>query len=178
MHVDNALYWLLVLQTGAGCWTLFAVAMALRVDIVSPAATRRLQQTFICCVCASVRLYGFPSVPLCLSVCPSVCLSICPYVHKCVCPSVRLSGGLAGHYFFLCICPEGLLDIIFLCVCPDGLLDLNLFCACVRACMRACMRLCLSVILALVVVRLESLALIERYMPLCVVADKIHGIRI
>ena len=56
--VTVSLYWLLVLQTGAGCWTIIALSHWLfsMVDIVSPAATRRLQQTFICCVCASVRM--------------------------------------------------------------------------------------------------------------------------
>ena len=37
----------LVFHTGAGWWTIFQ----LRVDIMSPAATRRLPQTFISCVC-------------------------------------------------------------------------------------------------------------------------------
>ena len=35
-----------------------SVALALRVDIVSPEATRRPYQTFICCVCPSVPLSG------------------------------------------------------------------------------------------------------------------------
>ena len=87
-YKENNLYWLLVLQS----WLLdiiCSVALALRVDIVSLAATRRLQQTFFCCVCPSVRLSVCPSVRL--SVCPSVRLSVCPSVRLSVCPSVRLS---------------------------------------------------------------------------------------
>ena len=50
---------LLALSLTAWSWFLeiiCSVALALRVDIVSPAATRRLQQTCICRVCASLRL--------------------------------------------------------------------------------------------------------------------------
>ena len=70
-------------------WLLYingSVALTLRVDIVSPAATRRLHQT---CIAGSVRLSVCPSVRL--SVCPSVRLSVCPSVRLSVCPSVRLS---------------------------------------------------------------------------------------
>ena len=76
-------------------------------------------------------------------------------MRLCLCPeglldiifSVRLSGGLAGHFFVwaslrMCVCAEGLLDIFF--------------CASVRLFVGAYVRLCVSVILALVVVRLEN----------------------
>ena len=83
-----------------------SVALALRVDIVTPAATRRLQQTFICCVCPSVRLSVCPSVHL--SVCPSVRLSVCPSVRLSVCPSVRLS---VCPSFRLSLCPSVTLSL-------------------------------------------------------------------
>ena len=54
-------YFMLALSRTDWSWfmdIICSVALALRVDIVSPAATRRLQQTFICGVCPYVPLSG------------------------------------------------------------------------------------------------------------------------
>ena len=126
----------LVFHTGAGWWTIFQ----LRVDIMSPAATRRLPQTFISCVCPSVRracwtLFALSHLALRVDIVSPAAIErlpqtficcVCQAWCLCVCPSVRRTRLASRRRMHLSRMPELASNV------------------------------CVRLILALVVVRLEN----------------------